>query len=402
MVGGDIQGVAAVKFQGPNVIGMVYKDTDYGAETKALAGIFVFGALLGEEVLDGGDAEGAGDSLLGEVYVDYGVELAVVLGDPVGELAVDGAQSNQIKSNKQLQNPFILLTLQHGQALQIPRWLLPQAYVRKADRSGLSCCFLTEKLKASMSDVVFKADTILGFRINFCFLFEHKSYIDDKAPFQILHYISSAMLKRAINKEEQRLVIPILFYHGEAPWDYESLADKFAALDEGLKIYLPRFDYLFHNYQAKPDEEIRQASNPKLTAALIAMKHFYEQGYLLKQMQFLLLHATDEHGNLYKPLLVYLFDKLPDQMDAIQKAMGDLPPPVKNEAMSILDAYEARGEAKGKAEGKAEGYSEKTLQTCINMIQDGFDNATICRVLEVDDAYVDEVREQLRDEEQEG
>ena len=58
MAGGDAQGVAAVKFQGPNVIGFVYKDTGYGAENKAFGGTFVFGALLGEEVLDGGDAEG--------------------------------------------------------------------------------------------------------------------------------------------------------------------------------------------------------------------------------------------------------------------------------------------------------------------------------------------------------
>jgi len=258
--------------------------------------------------------------------------------------------------------------------------------------------YIDEKLKASMSDVVFKADTRQGFGINFCFLFEHKSYIDDKAPFQILHYISSAMLKRAINKEEQRLIIPILFYHGEAPWEYESIGDKFSALDKALKVYLPRFDYLFHNYQAKPDEEISQAASPKLMAALIAMKHFYEQSYLLKQMQFLLLSATDEHGNLYKPLLVYLFDKLPDQMDAIQKAVGELPSPIKSEAMSILDACEARGKAKG----KAEGYSEKTRQTCINMIHDGFDNPTICRILEVEEEYVDEVREQLKNEAQEG
>jgi hypothetical protein len=71
-----------------------------GLLCKAFAGVFVFGPLLGEEVLDGGDAEGAGDALLGEVHVDYGVELVAVLGDLVGELAVDGAQANQIKSNK--------------------------------------------------------------------------------------------------------------------------------------------------------------------------------------------------------------------------------------------------------------------------------------------------------------
>jgi len=247
--------------------------------------------------------------------------------------------------------------------------------------------YIDEKLKISMSDVVFKADTKQGFGINFCFLFEHKSYIDEKAPFQILHYIGSAMLKRAVNKEPQRLIIPILFYHGEAPWDYESIGDKFSTLDEELKMYLPRFDYLFHNYQATSDEEIKQAPNPKLTAALIAMKHFHEQGYLLKQMQFLLLHATDERGNLYKPLFVYLLDKLPNQMDAIHKSMENLPQPVKAEAMSILDAYEVRG------------IKEKTRQASINMIRDGFDNAKICHILEVDEKYVQELRAQLEDQE---
>jgi hypothetical protein len=42
-------------------------------------------------VLYGGDAEGAGDALFGEVHVDYGVELIAVLSDPVCELVVDGA-----------------------------------------------------------------------------------------------------------------------------------------------------------------------------------------------------------------------------------------------------------------------------------------------------------------------
>jgi len=36
----------------------VDKDTGYGAENKALIGVFVYWAILGEEVLDGGDAEG--------------------------------------------------------------------------------------------------------------------------------------------------------------------------------------------------------------------------------------------------------------------------------------------------------------------------------------------------------
>jgi len=76
--------------------------------------------------------------------------------------------------------------------------------------------------------------------------------------------------------------------------------------------------------------------------------------------------------------------------------MNDVPASTKSEAKSLLDLYEARGEARGKAEGKAEGISETIRQSCINMIQKGFDNPTICEILDVDDEYVDALREELR------
>jgi len=78
-------------------------------------------------------------------------------------------------------------------------------------------------------------------------------------------------------------------------------------------------------------------------------------------------------------------------MDAIHKSMGNLPQPVKAEAMSILDAYEARGETRG--------FNEKTRQASINMIHKGFDNLAICEVLEVSEDYVQELRAQLEEQE---
>ena len=248
--------------------------------------------------------------------------------------------------------------------------------------------YIDEKLKQHFSDVVFKIDSKNGAGIHFCFLFEHKSYVDHKAPFQILHYISSAMLKRALGDQPQRLIIPILFYHGETPWDYETITHAFDTLDEGLKIYLPQFDYIFHNYQPKPDGEIMALPNPKLSAALLAMKHFYESSYLREHLRFFLLNGINEQGNLYKPLFVYIFDKLRNDIDSILEAMNDVPASTKSEAMSLLDLYEARGEVKGEA---------KTIrQNCINMIQKGFDNPTICEILNVDDEYVDALREELQ------
>jgi len=251
-------------------------------------------------------------------------------------------------------------------------------------------------LKQSYSDVVFNADSKQGQAINFCFLFEHKSYIDEKAPFQILHYISSAMLKRAENDEQQRLIIPILFYHGKKPWMYKPVRGHFQQIDKNLQAYLPDFAYLYHNVQAKPDDEIRSVPNQLIAAALLALKHFYDQGYLLTNMHYFLLDSVDEKGNFYKPLVVYLFDKVSEHTKEIQKIMSGLPTQQKAEAMSILDAYEAKGIAKGIAKGKLEGKSEKTRQACINMINHEFADELICQILEVDAAFVANLRKELK------
>ena len=64
--------------------------------------------------------------------------------------------------------------------------------------------------------------------------------------------------------------------------------------------------------------------------------------------------------------------------------MNDIPASTKSEAMSLLDLYEARG------------MSKTIRQSCINMIHEGFDNPMICEILNVDDEYVDALREELQ------
>jgi len=277
---------------------------------------------------------------------------------------------------------------------------LPDHIKQAVDLNSLeqtSESYVDDKLKQSFSDVVFNVNSNQGQAINFCFLFEHKSYVDDKAPFQMLHYISSAMLKRAENDEPQRLIIPILFYHGRSSWAYEPVRQHFKGMDKALHAYLPDFDYLYHNFQGKSDKEIKTISNTLLATAILAMKHFYDQGYLLDNMRLFLIGSVDGQGNFYKPLAVYLFDKVREQITEIQEAMNDLPTPLKSEAMSILDIYEAQGIEKSKAEGEIEGESKKTRQACINMIQLGLENTIICQALEVEDDYVETLRAELKD-----
>ena len=53
--------------------------------------------------------------------------------------------------------------------------------------------------------------------------------------------------------------------------------------------------------------------------------------------------------------------------------------------MSILEAREAKGEARA------------IRQTCIRMMEKGFDDAEIRELLDVDDDYLDALRDELKD-----
>lgn len=239
--------------------------------------------------------------------------------------------------------------------------------------------YIDEKLKQSFSDVVFKAETDAGIGINLCFLFEHKSYIDEKAPFQMLHYVSSAMLRRAENKELQRLILPILFYHGKDSWKYQTIFDHFPELSGALSCYLPNFDYIYHDLQRQSDKDIEERFDSVTAASFLALKHYHNRAYLVDRMRFFLLGSIDEEGNLYKPLIVYYLNKIPGEIEKIEVIMSEIPAAQQPEFISALDAYENRGADK------------KTKQTCINMIRLGMEINLICEALEVDEDYVKNV-----------
>lgn len=102
------------------------------------------------------------------------------------------------------------------------------------------------------------------------------------------------MLRRARNGEEQWLIIPILSYHGKETWECRPLNSFFEGMGEPFLRYLPAFDYLYHNFNALPDEEVAKLPNRLLVSALLAMKHYYDSGYLEENASALLLKAWNK------------------------------------------------------------------------------------------------------------
>ncbi len=275
--------------------------------------------------------------------------------------------------------------------------------------------FVDDQLKNSHSDLIFSVATSYGKPANLCFLLEHKSNPDRTTVFQILHYISSAMLRRVRNRKELQLIIPILFYHGEKTWTYKPLEAFFTDLPAALRPYLPTFEYLYHNFNTIPDREIRSIPDRLLASAILVMKHHYDLGYLTENASFLLLGGYDEQGNFNPPLLVYFFSKIRNKKEEVVKIFNTLPSPVKSTVMNALEMFREEGIAKGIEQGIKQGIEQGMVQgieqgmvqgieqgedrknraACANMIRLGFEDKLIIKVLEVTPEFVQTIRQEL-------
>ncbi len=266
--------------------------------------------------------------------------------------------------------------------------------------------FVDKTLKSSYTDLLFSVRLEDKTEVYLCLLLEHKSHPDKNTPFQLLYYISGALWREVQNGQTPRLVVPVVFYHGEEPWEYKPIAQHFEHLSEELVRFLPRFDYVFHDLQKNPDEQIIEAfHNHLLVSALLTLKHSFDEAYLQSRAVFLLESAIDEEGNYFKALLVYFFNRIKNEKN-MTKVLEQLSNEVRAEAMSVLDIYEKRGEQKGEQIGiqKGEqigiqkGERHKAYLACRNMILKGFDNNVISEVLEVDESFVHQVRAELAKE----
>ncbi|MBN9350734.1 MAG: Rpn family recombination-promoting nuclease/putative transposase [Chitinophagaceae bacterium] len=274
---------------------------------------------------------------------------------------------------------------------------LPGFVVEKLDFSTLTQSpetYLSEELKKSISDIVYscKLRSKKG-NIKISLLIEHKSTYDKKTIVQIGSYIFSAFQKQIQNKESLSLVIPVLLYHGQRNWKYQTLQDLFASLDDDLKLYLPSFDYVFNNLGLLSDREIESLNNKFLAASFLALKHTFDKQWLETNAERLFILASPGETGLEKSLILYVFSrgKLPENV------LNSLPEPIKREVMNTFDVYFEKGVKKGREEGMEKGMEKGKIEEVRNLIMKlGFTNEQAAEVAEVSVSFVRKVRVSLK------
>ena len=183
-------------------------------------------------------------------------------------------------------------------AADFVRNYLPSAIVNSLNLESLEVqkeSFVDEKLEESFADLIYRVRLRNSQETAFVrLLFEHKSSPDKWVALQILGYLLKFWERLKANKAKTLpLIFPVLFYHGEAKWNYSS---SFSALFNQRDLtadalaewqpYAPTFSYYLCDLSALEDAEIR--GQAVMRAAMLMMKNvhcLHEAPHLLNVWQ---------------------------------------------------------------------------------------------------------------------
>ncbi|MEM7531758.1 MAG: Rpn family recombination-promoting nuclease/putative transposase [Chloroflexota bacterium] len=201
------------------------------------------------------------------------------------------------------------------------------------------------------------------------FLFEHKSYPEESVLEQLLRYIALRWLADRENRRKPRVVVPIVFYHGQKDWNIDKdFADIFKHVHPDLHKFIPKFDYVFINTSKYTDEQINQlVSLGSLQTALLLLKYIHNKGLGDKLVEILtpLVDTKlprEELWPLLEATLRYLAGRESNRLsdEVINNALKTVFRQAGEEVMmeSIVDRWIDQGVQKGIEIGRQEAERE--------------------------------------------
>ncbi|MFN3788229.1 Rpn family recombination-promoting nuclease/putative transposase [Sulfurihydrogenibium azorense] len=114
-------------------------------------------------------------------------------------------------------------------------------------------------------------------------VFEHKSYPDKHTPSQISFYKSVMMEEDERLSRPYRPVIPIVFYHGEKPWNIPTKIPQLQNIDDYLEEYTHSLSYIL--FDTTKLEDIFLIENLYLNACLLSA--IYTMKNIFKDLEHL-------------------------------------------------------------------------------------------------------------------
>ncbi len=351
---------------------------------------------------------------LGEIIEKNVIILARRLNRKVGGL-LDKKKSSPKSSKNELSQPhdvtFKKLFGETEIAKNVIEKNLPQEVLEQLDMDSLERIdgsFVNKELKETFSDLLYRV------RINnrdayIALLWEHKSYADKFAVFQVAGYILDIWRKVIKDgKDELPVVIPIVVYHGKSGWNYKTdikeMIPDFEILPEYLKQMLPIIKHEFINITSHTEEDI-QEYEPVTRMVIRSFKYiFRDQDELIKafliSLEEVQLLLTEEELNYYLDTLLIYYSaankNLTEEviMAKIQELGGK-----GEKIMTILQEREQRGIEEGielgMQKGMEKGIEEGLKITAKTMIVEGEPTDRIMKYTRLTEEEIEKIKKEM-------
>ena len=248
--------------------------------------------------------------------------------------------------------------------------------------------FINDELSESFADVIFSLNLRnKEEKVYISILLEHKSVVDKFTPVQVLYYLSQAYYTQIKNGEVMKIIIPLVFYHGEAEWKYVDLADLFLDIPQELKRYIPSHDTNFVDLYRIDDEELALMTNLFLSSALLTQKYSRDSDALLNKINLIFNSINKvKRKNLIAAIIVYYIQLIEIKDIDLEEVINPLSSNIKNIFMSTYDMIIEKGIDKGIEREK------------IEVILKGFDNgATLEFLSKITDISIAQIEKIISD-----
>ena len=236
--------------------------------------------------------------------------------------------------------------------------------------------FIGNNQNESRTDLLYKVPLKTGSSAYIYLLFEHKSYYDPQVYTQLLKYLSKIYSWQMQKKEDLKVVIPFVFYHGEKGWDLgESFLDSFNkdSIPEEFLKFFPNFSIQLLELTSKGKAFETKNLALKLYMRMIQIIRDDPELFLihLKEIYRALRDEKDEAKRIYilKNLLEYLFRA---RKDAEKFSEKEITQEIEGDYMNFMEKAILEGELKGKL--------DNAIETARKMKEEGFTLEQIIRI----------------------
>lgn len=149
--------------------------------------------------------------------------------------------------------------------------------------------YIDHNFREQFSDLLYTAAFKSSQEVYLYLLFEHKSYPDPLVSFQLLRYMVQIWQHDLNNSKSPKLrvIIPIVFYHGEKEWTIHTNFKNFFSCPEEFQPFIPDFQYVLYDTHCFNDDEIK--GEWLLRAAILSMKYIFREEFPVKMKQILRL-----------------------------------------------------------------------------------------------------------------